>query len=62
MTTEKKTLYEEAIGLLGRINEEMKSHKQLDIINVKMVGVVNELNSVRVAQITGKDEIDNENK
>lgn len=55
MTNEKKTLYEEAIDLLSRINEDLKNNKQLGTINVKMVGVVNDLNSVRLGEITGKE-------
>jgi hypothetical protein len=55
MTADKKTLHEEAIELLERINTELKDHKLLDTLNTKMVGVVKDLNDVRIGAITGKE-------
>jgi hypothetical protein len=55
MTADKKTLHEEAIELLERINTELKDHKLLDTLNTKMVGVVKDLNDVRIGSITGKE-------
>jgi ribosome-binding factor A len=60
MTTEKKTLHEEAMELLERINTELKDHKLLDTLNIKMVGVVKDLNDVRIGEITGKTSPENE--
>ena len=51
---EKTTLYDQAIALLQRINGELEGHKQLSTINVKMVGVVKDLNDVRIGDITNK--------
>lgn len=51
--SEKTTLHQEAIDLLERINTELKGTKALETINVKMVGVVKDLNEIMVAGITG---------
>lgn len=59
MANDKKTLHEEAIELLERINTELKDHKLLDTLNTKMVGVVKDLNDVRIGAITGKEINDN---
>jgi hypothetical protein len=55
MAQEKSTLHQEAMDLLQRINIELKGNKFLDTLNVKMVGVVKDLNDVQIAVITGKE-------
>lgn len=52
---EEISIYDQAVQLLERINSELKDHALLDTINTKMVGVVTDLNKVRVMAITGKD-------
>ena len=58
MATEKTPLSQAALDLLERINQELKNNKMLDIINTRMVGVVKDLNEVRIYEITGKDMTD----
>jgi hypothetical protein len=57
MAAEKTSLYEDAITLLERINNELKESKQIDTLNSKMVSVVKDLNEVRIEKITGKPSI-----
>ena len=56
MAPEKPTLYQEAIDLLTRINSELKDAEIIKTINVKMVGVVKDLNDIMVKEITGSKE------
>jgi len=55
MDKKESTMYEDAVDLLERINSEMKDNKNLDTINIKMIGVVRDLNNVRIEKITGKE-------
>jgi len=55
MTNTQRTIYEDAVDLLERINSELKDVKNLDTINIKMVGVVKDLNNVRIEKIIGKE-------
>jgi hypothetical protein len=55
MATEKQSLHQEALDLLQRINADLKNNKLLETLNVKMVGVVKDLNDVQIAVITGKE-------
>jgi len=55
MAQNEVSLYDQAVALLERINNELKGNKQLDTINSKMVGVVKDLNEVRISDITGRD-------
>jgi hypothetical protein len=50
-----RTLQEEALDLLERINTDLKGHSLIDTINTKMVSVVKDLNEVRICEITGKE-------
>jgi hypothetical protein len=54
MATEKKTIYEDAIDLLEKINDEFKDSEHLQFLNIKMAGVVKEINDARIVAITGK--------
>jgi len=62
MATEKTSMYEDAVTLLERINSELKDSEWLGTINTKMVGVVKDLNDVRIKQITGSKSSEEENK
>ena len=55
MAPEKKSLYEDAIALLERINADLKGHN-IDTLNSRMIGVVKDLNEIRIVDITGKSE------
>lgn len=55
MAPEKKSLYEDAVTLLEKINQELADHRLLDTINSKMVAVVKDLNEVRIDDITGSN-------
>jgi hypothetical protein len=55
MALEKTPIYENAIALLERINVELKDHPSLETINSKMIGVVKDLNEVRISEITSKN-------
>ncbi|HUU99469.1 MAG TPA: hypothetical protein VMW32_00765 [Bacteroidales bacterium] len=46
-------LYKDSVELLENINKDLKDHTDLDTINIKMVGVVKDLNNVRIRKITG---------
>jgi hypothetical protein len=56
MAPEKRSLYEEAIELLERMNNELKGNSHLDTLNTKMIGVVKDLNEVSIEAITGKND------
>lgn len=56
MAPEKTSLYQEAIDLLTRINSELKDADIIKTINVKMVGVVKDLNDIMVKEIIGLEE------
>lgn len=56
MDDNKRSVYEDAVDLLERINTELKANKNLDTINTKMVGVVRDLNNARIEKITGKEQ------
>ena len=62
MVAEKSSIYEDAVTLLERINNELKESEWLGTINTKMVGVVKDLNEVRIKQITGSKASEEENK
>ena len=47
------------MDLLQRINTDLKGNNLLATLNVKMVGVVKDLNDVQIAVITGKELNDN---
>lgn len=55
MSNEKTLIQEDAMKLLEGISQEMKEAKQLDTLNTKMIGVVKDLNEVRIEEITGKN-------
>lgn len=57
MADNKKSLHEEAMELLERINTELKGSKYLATLNSKMVGVVKDLNEVWIASITGSETV-----
>lgn len=52
--TREEKLYRDAVTLLENINEVLKENQKLETINSKMVGVVKDLNDVRIEKITGK--------
>lgn len=52
--TREEILYRNAVALLENINEVLTEYPKLGTINIKMVGVVNDLNNVRIEKITGK--------
>ena len=56
MATEKTSIYEDAISLLERINTDLKNSKYIDILNSRMIGIVKDLNAVRIEEIAGKDD------
>jgi len=49
-------IYRDALRLLEGINEILKDNPNLGTINIKMVGVVRDLNNVRIEKITGKEQ------
>jgi len=60
--TREEKLYYDAVRLLEGINDVLKDHPDLDTINIKMVGVVRDLNNVRIGKITGKIDPDSDPK
>jgi len=56
-------LHQDAIRLLEDINEVLGNHTGRDSINIKMAGVIRDLNNIRIEKITGiKDLQDIEKK
>lgn len=53
-TPKEEQIYKDAIKLLENINELLKDYPGLEHINIKMVGVVKDLNNMRIEKITGK--------
>jgi hypothetical protein len=60
MAQDKTLLYEDAVALLERINQELKESKHLNSINSRMVYVVKEINDVRIEEIAGQSEMKEE--
>jgi hypothetical protein len=50
---EKKALYDQAMALLEGCNVYLKDDPQLPTINVKMAGVIKDLNDIRIKNLTG---------